>query len=282
MIPIPPRKPEPFYKKLGKLPRSLRLRKAVKLLEETERRLRVGREAPAADLPALLPLLALLALDVPASDAGLVRDVRDALEAAPPDPRLLLRRVNALRHRILAETGNAPSDWDFIDDTGALDGAKRLVFEGVRVYLEDLRSPFNVGAVFRASESFGVEKIFLSPLCADPRHKRATRTAQGCVSLLPWERLPLEALLAPGVPLFALETGGTPVADFPFPPRGVLLAGSEELGLSPEALAAADTSLGRVSVTTYGAKGSLNVSVAFGITMHAWAGALLRRAAPTG
>jgi TrmH family RNA methyltransferase len=146
----------------------------------------------------------------------------------------------------------------------------------MQVYLEDIRSPFNVGSMFRAAESFGVEKIWLSPFCADPRHKRAERTAMGCVDVLPWERLSNDPFaVSQEKPfteraIFALETGGTPLEDFSFPKRGILIAGSEELGVSPGALAAADTSLGRVSISTYGAKGSLNVSVAFGIVMHAW------------
>ena len=77
------------------------------------------------------------------------------------------------------------------------------------------------------------------------------------------------------VPVFALETGGIPLAEFPFPQQGLLIAGSEELGVSPRALAAADASLGRVSIPCYGAKGSLNVSVAFGIVMQGWAQAII-------
>jgi TrmH family RNA methyltransferase len=146
------------------------------------------------------------------------------------------------------------------------------------VYLEDIRSPFNVGAMFRTAESFGAEKIFLSPFCADPNHRRAQRTAMGCVEVLPWERREFftatENAESPcaelSCPVFALETGGVPLAEFPFPRRGLLIAGSEELGISPRALAAADASLGRVSIPCYGAKGSLNVSVAFGIVMQAW------------
>jgi TrmH family RNA methyltransferase len=89
------------------------------------------------------------------------------------------------------------------------------------------------------------------------------------VDIVPWERCELSTL--PGVPVFALETGGVPLADFPFPRHGILIAGSEELGVSPHALAAADASLGRVSILCYGAKASLNVSVAFGIALQAWA-----------
>ncbi|GHU63326.1 hypothetical protein FACS189445_6570 [Spirochaetia bacterium] len=56
-----------------------------------------------------------------------------------------------------------------------------------------------------------------------------------------------------------------------------MILGSEELGVSPQALAAADASLGRLSIPTYGAKGSLNVSVAFGIALQAWAAVLAKK-----
>jgi TrmH family RNA methyltransferase len=148
------------------------------------------------------------------------------------------------------------------------------------VYMEDIRSPFNVGAMFRTAESFGIEKIFLSPFCADPRHRRAERTAMGCIDIIPWERqslfssMEIKPFTSPDsgepIPVFALETGGIPLPEFPFPRRGLLIAGSEELGVSPYALAAADASLGRVSIPCYGIKASLNVSVAFGIALQAW------------
>jgi TrmH family RNA methyltransferase len=179
-----------------------------------------------------------------------------------------------VRYILLAETGSFPADWDLVDPDGRVDPLKRLSFPGVGIYLEDIRSPFNVGAIFRSAESFGVEKLYLSPLCADPLHPRAARTAMGCVSILPWERLSGGLGDDPAGPFFALETGGRRLRDFPFPPRGIMIVGSEELGVSPRALAQADRSLGRLSIPTYGAKGSLNVSVAFGIAMQAWAAAL--------
>jgi TrmH family RNA methyltransferase len=97
----------------------------------------------------------------------------------------------------------------------------------------------------------------------------------GCIDIVPWERQnffgasELESPVPP-CPVFALETGGVPIEEFSFPRRGLLIAGSEELGVSPRALAAADASLGRVSIPCYGAKASLNVSVAFGIALAAW------------
>jgi TrmH family RNA methyltransferase len=112
----------------------------------------------------------------------------------------------------------------------------------------------------------------------------------GCVSVLPWLRLeegPFDTTVShstepfpQGTAFFALETGGTRLEEFPFPTRGIMIIGSEELGVSPSALARADASLGRVSIPVFGAKGSLNASVAFGIAMHAWAGALFAQTKP--
>jgi TrmH family RNA methyltransferase len=259
--------------KLAKLPLPLKLRKIIKFFGEIEHRIRAGMAVSQTETGYLTELLRFLPQDAPIS-AETVREVAAAL--ADSDRANLLRGLNALRHILLAETGQSPADWDFIDAEGALDPRKRRSFPGMRVYLEDIRSPFNVGSMFRTAESFGAEKLFLSPFCADPNHPRAARTAMGCEAVLPWERLSGDAVEELGCPLFALETGGTPLRDFQFPLTGIMIVGSEELGVSPHALNAADASLGRVSIPIYGAKGSLNASVAFGIAMQAWTETLLK------
>ena len=276
--------------KLERLPRHQRLRKICKIFAETENRLCAAVPhnsadgvlrfcADAAELLAGDPLFPPEVSAVFAQAVPVFRETALDPAAEQADPARLRRSLNTLRHILLAETGRSQADWDFIDQQGRLDPAQRRPFPGMLVYLEDIRSPFNVGAMFRTAESFGAEQLFLSPLCADPRHPRAARSAMGCVDLLPWERrdfftAPGDETAPPACPLFALETGGTPLHRFEFPPQGLLIAGSEELGVSPPALAAADASLGRVTIPCYGAKGSLNVSTAFGIVMQAWAQAL--------
>jgi TrmH family RNA methyltransferase len=277
----------PLYK-LEQLPRSQRLRKIARDFGEFESRLIRNDTLTNVEIQYVTDILALLVRDTAFPPAAIqamlaVREALTAPTAAGDAPAGaagvaadLRRSLNTVRHIVLAETGHYPADWDFIGTDGALDPAKRRPFPGMRVYLEDIRSPFNVGAMFRTAESFGVEKILLSLLCADPHHPRAERTAMGCVDALPWERASLEALKGLERPVFALETGGIDLAEFPFPVQGTMIVGSEELGVSPAALAATDASLGRLSITTYGAKGSLNVSVAFGIAMQKWAEALAK------
>jgi TrmH family RNA methyltransferase len=272
----------PLYK-LEKLPRTQQLRKIAKVFAMAETRLCTAGETAGlfsitemaffTDAAKLLAQDALFSPDAQKEFAQAAGIFAQAVNDSAGDGALFRRAINSVKHLLLAATGRDQADWDFTGSDGRLDSVKRQIFEGMFVYMEDIRSPFNVGAMFRTAESFGVEKIFLSPLCADPRHRRAERTAMGCVDIIPWERRDFFSAPESGdlpFPVFALETGGVPLTEFPFPRRGLLIAGSEELGVSPRALSAADSSLGRVSIPCYGAKASLNVSVAFGIALQKW------------
>ena len=91
----------------------------------------------------------------------------------------------------------------------------------------------------------------------------------GCVEQVSWRRGEL-AELEGDDGVFALEIGGTPIPDFRFPSRGTVIVGNEELGVRPEALELSLRKAGTVTIPTGGIKSSLNVSVSFGILMHAW------------
>ena len=95
----------------------------------------------------------------------------------------------------------------------------------------------------------------------------------GCIETMGWTRCSLDEL-PEDKPVFVLETGGTPLQEFKFPKEGIVIIGSEELGVSPEALKRAD--YGRVTIPMTGLKASLNVGVAFGILMQAWVEALTK------
>lgn len=185
----------------------------------------------------------------------------------------IIRFVNSLRRSLESLFGRTPADWDFFAPLGTFSEQRRY-FKGVRVFLEDIRSPYNVGSIFRTADACGFDEVFLSGFTADPNHPRAQRTAMGACAIVPSRRVSLKELAAQETVLIGLELGGTSLDAYQFPARGTLLLGSEELGLSPEARALC-TEL--ISIPMLGAKGSLNVSVAFGIVANAWRAALMQQ-----
>ncbi|WP_191017441.1 TrmH family RNA methyltransferase [Treponema zioleckii] len=222
------------------------------------------------------------------NDPELLPDVKKSLEASLKTEPFDEKRVcNLARNALLAILGTFPAEWDLIiaphktplppeDETKAGIVQKRDFFEGVYVYAEDIRSPFNLGSIFRSAEAMGAEKVLISPMCVPPDHPKAIRSGMGCIETLGYERMTLDELenfsKKNDLPIFVLETGGPSINEFNFPKRGICIIGSEELGVSPEALKKA--TYGRVTIPMKGLKASLNVGVAYGILMQKWVEAL--------
>ena len=203
-----------------------------------------------------------------------LKELDDLIHAEPFDE---LRLCNVARNLLLAIIGTFPAEWDLViaphaaptDENGVV--RQRSFYPGVAVYAEDIRSPFNLGSIFRSAEAMGAEKVYISPFCTDPEQPRAIRSGMGCIETMGYTRCSLEELPS-DVPVFALETGGTDLNEFVFPKQGICIIGSEELGVSPQALDRA--TYGRVTIPMKGLKASLNVGVAFGILMQKWVEAL--------
>lgn len=209
-------------------------------------------------------------LQDPKLPLGAAEEINQLLNAEPFDE---LRLCNCARNHLLAIIGTFPAEWDLViaphtnpyDENGVI--KEREFFPGMCVYAEDIRSPFNIGSIFRTAEGMGAEKVIISPFCVDPNQSRAIRSGMGCIETMGWEQIPVEQL-PDDIPIFALETGGTDIEEFVFPEKGICIIGSEELGVSPQALSKA--TYGRVSIPMKGLKASLNVGVAFGILMQKW------------
>ncbi len=231
-------------------------------------------------------------------DAAL--ELEALLNAVPFDER---RICNVARNHLLSVIGTFPAEWDLViaphktnnvpddlshnpggipgsdaDNTIAASGITvtewRNFYKGMCIYAEDIRSPFNLGSIFRTAEGMGAEKVYISPFCTDPNHPRAIRSGMGCIETMGFTRCPLNELPS-DKPVFVLETGGTPIEEFEFPKEGICIIGSEELGASPEALKRA--TYGRVTIPMIGLKASLNVGVALGILMQKWVEAVSRQ-----
>lgn len=150
--------------KLAELSTKTRQRKIARLIQSLE--IDLGRSLP-IDTAYAQGLLALLAGDPSAGASS--REAALAV-ARGDDPALTLRRLNAVRHDLLNALQAEPAEWDLlVPETGMLDRSASRVFP-IAVYLEDIRSPFNVGSIFRTSEAFAVQRIFLSPRTPLPSH----------------------------------------------------------------------------------------------------------------
>lgn len=139
------------------------------------------------------------------------------------------------------------------------------------VVLDNIRSAFNVGAVFRTAECFVTAEVILCGYTPDPTDLKTAKTAMGTSSSVPWRRFTridaaCEQLKTEGYTIVALETVSTaePLTRFVFTQRTALLLGNERFGLSPDTLLRADA---LVRIPLHGRKNSLNVGIAFGIAV---------------
>ncbi len=136
----------------------------------------------------------------------------------------------------------------------------------------NIRSLWNVGAFFRSSDAFAVEKIVLSGYTGQPPRTEISKTAIGAEEWVPWEhvREPVETLRAlkqDGWTIAALELapGAIDIGTYAPAEKFCLVVGHEVTGVPPEILGLADVTL---KIPMLGRKESLNVSVAVGIALH--------------
>jgi tRNA G18 (ribose-2'-O)-methylase SpoU len=142
----------------------------------------------------------------------------------------------------------------------------------ISVILENIRSAYNVGSMFRTSACFNLEKVYLVGITATPPHPGVEKTALGATSMIPWEKweatLPLvQKLKSEGYLILALELTdkSIPIQDLKEAENPIaLIVGNEVDGVSQEALTLADKV---IKIPLYGKKESLNVAVAFGIAV---------------
>ena len=147
----------------------------------------------------------------------------------------------------------------------------------VSVVVHDVRSAHNVGSVFRTADAAGLAHVYLSGITPDPDHRGVAKTALGAQDSVAWSLAPdlpelLARLRAQGVTIAALERTpeaivpeDVPMSAFPL----ALVLGNEVDGVSGEILALCDLVVG---LPQWGAKASLNVSVAFGVAAYGLVG----------
>ena len=140
------------------------------------------------------------------------------------------------------------------------------------VILDNLRSAYNVGSIFRSAECVKAEKLVLCGITPTPPHPRVIKTSMGTEDRLIWSyhthtEVVIKNLKHSGIPVIALETASNATSLFEYKPvRPVaVILGNEALGIEEGILAQADAVL---SIPVYGWKNSLNVSNAFALAAY--------------
>ncbi len=138
-----------------------------------------------------------------------------------------------LHYRLLDLLGGQTADWDFVDEETSLDIGQRVICERYLV-VDRIRSPFNLGSIFRLADSFGIKKIYIVEGGAEPTHQRTIKVGRGTVETVEHEIISEESLLAglknSELPLFALESGEliSPSSIFPLQESASSAAKSSE------------------------------------------------------
>jgi tRNA G18 (ribose-2'-O)-methylase SpoU len=152
----------------------------------------------------------------------------------------------------------------------SLKGAERLP---IYVMLDNIRSLYNVGSMFRSSDGARIEKLLLCGYTPHPPRKEIEKTALGATSTVPWEyfKNPKDAIAwvkSRGIALCVLEHTDSSVPYYSLTPAQFplcLVVGNEITGISKDIVSEADLA---VDIPMYGLKQSLNVAVAYGIALY--------------
>jgi tRNA G18 (ribose-2'-O)-methylase SpoU len=139
------------------------------------------------------------------------------------------------------------------------------------VVLDNLRSAFNVGSIFRTSEAARVGDLLLCGITPYPPHPQLDRTGLGTVDRVRWRHIvsTLEAvreLREAGVPVWAVEVaeGARSLREVVFPQPVAVIFGHETAGIGPEVMGEVN---GVVEIPLYGRKNSLNVASAYAVVI---------------
>ena len=141
------------------------------------------------------------------------------------------------------------------------------------VVLDNVRSLNNIGSVFRTSDAFLVESVYLCGITATPPHREMQKTALGATESVEWHYFSdiadaVKSLKEQGVSIIAIEQaeGSVSPENFVVEPgkHYALVFGHEVRGVSQEVMDECD---GCIEIPQYGTKHSFNIAVSAGIVL---------------
>lgn len=143
----------------------------------------------------------------------------------------------------------------------------------VVIVLDNLRSLNNVGSVFRTSDAFRIEKIYLCGITAFPPNREIHKTALGAEDTVDWEYAEdtievIEKLRTENYRIFAAEQTENSISLETFrlseTNKYALIFGNEVKGVQQAVI---DLAEGCIEIPQFGTKHSFNISVSVGIIL---------------
>lgn len=141
------------------------------------------------------------------------------------------------------------------------------------IILDNIRSLNNIGSVFRTSDAFLIDKIYLCGITATPPHKDIQKTALGATESVAWEYAEnvltlVKKLQSEGVFVISIEQADKAISlqDFSLQKGSTyaLVFGNEVKGVQQDVVSGSDAV---IEIPQYGTKHSLNISVSVGVVV---------------
>ena len=154
----------------------------------------------------------------------------------------------------------------------SVENFKRLSKTPIVVVLDNIRSALNVGSVFRTSDAFRIEKIYLCGITAAPPNKEIRKSALGATESVEWEKVEdtqriVNQLQSNGYYVCSIEQteNSTMINDFSLPKKPIAVVfGNEVNGVQQSVV---DLCNQCIEIPQIGTKHSLNISVSVGIVI---------------
>lgn len=140
------------------------------------------------------------------------------------------------------------------------------------IVLDNIRSVFNVGSIFRTADGAGVKKIILTGITPTPEHQKLKKTALGAENFVEWEYYQdvqkyLSKSIENGYKIYSIEQCKSSIdyRDAELDNKSIIVFGNEITGVNPEILEISDKIL---EIPMRGKKNSLNVATTVGIILY--------------
>lgn len=150
---------------------------------------------------------------------------------------------------------------------------KRSDKNAVIVVLENIRSAYNVGSVFRTADAFLLEAVYITGYTCTPPHKEIKKTALGAEDSVTWKHFQnaSEAILSlkeEGYSIFAVEQAVNSIhlqkVKFTGNEKVAVILGNEVTGVEQNTIEQCD---GCIEIPQFGMKHSLNIATAAGVVL---------------